>query len=558
MHNPILTLWRHWRRRIRKPRLARPRLSPLTKRILAVNVISLLVLLAGMLYLDQSRKSLIRSEREALQNQAKIFADVLGEVAVSSNPDSGASLSQQTARDIIRRSIPPSFARARLYDANGNLLLDSRMLGGRKGRRNSIVQIETLDKSQTDIAPFRFLGSILDGLGMQTTWSWQHLPVYSESTPPKAKDYPEVMAALDGQSTTVLRRLREEGDIILTAAVPIQHYRQVVGVLLISKTGEQIEQIMAEIWAAILQIFILALAVTLLLSMYLANALSRPILKLADAARRMRQSRNRSVAIPDLSARQDEIGELSTALRELTQALWQRLDAIENFAADVAHEIKNPLNSLRSAVETANRITDPASQKKLLAIILDDVQRLDRLITDIAEASRVDSDLSKAETKNFAPIDLLAQLLELYRPLAAARRVRLELLADPTQHVILHGVPGRLTQVLRNILDNALSFSPPDGVITVEIKPNTAQTAIIISDAGPGIPPDRLDKIFDRFYTDRPSGEKFGQHSGLGLSIARQIIAAMGGVLLAENIIGGDGKTAGARFIINLPSSQGS
>ncbi len=553
MRISTITRWRRWAR-TRRPGLGRFRLSPLTKRILAVNAISLLVLLAGLLYVDQYRKSLLRNEIETMQSQARLLADVLGEVAFEQSADGQTLLRPQATRDLIRRILTPSMVRARVFDRFGNVIVDSRSLGGRKGRRNSIVQIETLDrKQQRQTTPLQFLGEALDEFGMQTAWSWRRLPAYVESNPTRAKDYSEVIQAMGGESGSMVRRLENEGDLILTVAVPIQHYRQVLGVMLVSKTGEHIEAVMGEIWAAILKIFLFALLVTAALSVYLASTLSRPILRLADAAKRMRQSRNRAIAIPDLSRRQDEIGELSIALRELTRALWDRLDAIEHFAADVAHEIKNPLNSLRSAVETAARIADPTKQKQLLAIILDDVQRLDRLITDIAEASRVDSDISKADTKHFDAIELLAQIIGAYRPTALQRQVRIELFADPTDTCMLNGVPSRMVQVVRNLLDNALSFSPRDGVIGVTMQPMPGQLHIAITDQGPGIPPDRLDKIFDRFYTDRPSGEKFGLHSGLGLSISRQVIVAMGGTLQAENIIGADGKITGARFIITLP-----
>lgn len=542
--------WRQWRRQ-------RPRVSPLTKRILAVNALPLLVLFAGLLYMDQYRQSLLQSELDTLQAQARLLADVLGEVAISPIGDAQMELAAKPASDLIRRILTPGAARARLFDRSGNQIIDSRSLGARKGRRNSLIQIENLaEQPAGGASPWQGMGELLDSWGMRTAWSWRRLPVYTETDPPRAQDYAEVLAAMSGERTTAVYRAFDDRDLVLTAALPIQHYRQVLGVLLVSKTGEHIETVMAEIWAAILKIFLVALVVTLLLSLYLASTLSRPILRLADAARRMRHTRNRAVVIPDLRARQDEIGELSTALRDLTQALWDRLDAIEHFAADVAHEIKNPLNSLRSAVETARRVTDPQQQKQLWTIIVHDVQRLDRLITDIAEASRVDSDLSKATNQDFAVIELLAQVIEAYRHTTSARHVRIELLADPTAPCMVHGVPGRLAQVIRNVLDNALSFSPPDGVIAVSVQPAAEQCRITIADQGPGIPSDRLDKIFDRFYTDRPAGEKFGQHSGLGLSISRQIVVAMGGTVMAENTVDSAGKITGAQFTITLPGTS--
>ncbi len=539
----------------KKRRKFKPRISPLTKRVLAVNSISLLVLFAGLLYMDQYRKSLLQTEIASLTIQARIFADTLGELAVEEITDSNSSLMIQPARDVIRRIVPPTRARARLFDARGNLLIDSRAMGGRKGKSNSIVQIEALRKDSPGMSfsLSRAIGNALDEIGMQTSWSLHHMPVYAERTPQLAKDYAEVADALSGNIQSAVRRLDGDDDLIITVAVPVQHYKQVLGALMVSKTGEDIEKIMGEVWYAILQVFLFALVVTLLLSAYLAGTLSRPMVKLADAANRMRMTKNRHIQIPDFAARNDEIGDLSIAMRDLTRALWDRLDAIERFAADVAHEIKNPLNSLRSAVETIARIDDAKKQKQLMQIVLDDIARLDRLITDISEASRVDSDISKAQTKTIDVIKLLAPLVQMYGEWRKKSNVRVDLFVDPTQQFYVMGIESRIIQVMRNLLDNAISFSPKDGIVGVHIDNDRNQIAISITDQGPGIPNDRLDKIFDRFYTDRPSDEKFGQHSGLGLSISRQIIAAMGGTLHGENIIDTNGKVAGAKFVVTLP-----
>ncbi|WP_343714225.1 HAMP domain-containing sensor histidine kinase, partial [Inquilinus sp.] len=293
-----------------------------------------------------------------------------------------------------------------------------------------------------------------------------------------------------------------------------------------------------------------ALGVTIILSLYLAGTITRPIRRLARAAERVQQGRGRKIEIPDMSGRRDEIGELASALRAMTAALWTRIDAIERFAADVSHEIKNPLTSLRSAVETTARITDPAQQRRLMAIILEDVQRLDRLITDISDASRLDAELSRAETGTVDIARMLGMLTELYKTTLEDTGIKVSLSLPPGSALTVPGIEDRLVQVFRNLITNAISFSPPDGAITLRARREGAWVIATIEDDGPGIPPAKLEAIFDRFYTERPAGEKFGTHSGLGLSISKQIITAHRGQIFAENREG----RPGARFTVKIPA----
>jgi two-component system, OmpR family, sensor histidine kinase ChvG len=304
----------------------------------------------------------------------------------------------------------------------------------------------------------------------------------------------------------------------------------------------------------LLRIFSAALLVTVLLSFYLAGTIVRPIRRLAGAAERARGRRAR-VEIPDFTRRGDEIGDLSGSLREMTDALWQRMSAIESFAADVAHEIKNPLSSLRSAVETAVRIEDPANQRRLMAIILDDVERLDRLITDISDASRLDAELGRLEVE---PIDIAA-MLEALAGLHESTRTEgaPHLVLEPSDRnrpLIVPGIETRLSQVFRNLIANAVSFSPPLGEIRLTARHDGRAVLITVEDQGPGIPDEKLTAIFDRFYTERPLGEKFGTHSGLGLSISKQIVEAHRGMIWAENRKDARGACIGARFCIRLPA----
>jgi two-component system sensor histidine kinase ChvG len=260
-------------------------------------------------------------------------------------------------------------------------------------------------------------------------------------------------------------------------------------------------------------------------------------------------------AIPDLTARGDEIGDLSAALREMTEALSRRLDSIDRFAADVAHELKNPLTSLKSAVETAARVPDPAVREKLMAIVLDDVARLDRLITDIAGASRLDAELSRAQAEPVDLAEILDGLVDALASVAKPEQARPVLAREGHGPFAIMGIADRLGQVFRNVIANAQSFSPAGGTVRVALRRIGDFVVVSVDDDGPGIPADKLESIFERFYSERPADEKFGTHSGLGLSISRQIVEAHGGTIAAENRMTPTGSVAGARFVIRLPAA---
>ncbi|MCG8543505.1 MAG: HAMP domain-containing histidine kinase, partial [Alphaproteobacteria bacterium] len=344
---------------------------------------------------------------------------------------------------------------------------------------------------------------------------------------------------------------------MLTVAIPVQRYRQVIGVLLLSKDGLEIESSVRGIRLTVLAVFAGALIVTILLSLYLARTIARPVLRLAAAAERVRRGYGPSTQqIPDFTERGDEIGELSGVLRDMTDALHQRLDAIERFAADVSHEIKNPLTSLRSAVETAARIPDVERQKELMSVIVDDVQRLDRLITDISNASRLDAELSRAETDTVDIGQMLRTLATMHETTRAPGAPTLTVEIPEGADLRVSGVEDRLVQVMRNLIANAVSFSPPDGAIRIGAARTNGDIELVVEDDGPGIPESKIDTIFDRFYSERPKGEKFGEHSGLGLSISKQIIDAHRGTIRAENRYSEDcqKRVLGARFIVRLPA----
>ncbi|MEZ5648328.1 MAG: stimulus-sensing domain-containing protein [Alphaproteobacteria bacterium] len=525
----------------------RPRISPLIRPIFAVNLVALGLLGFGLLFLDDYEKGLVRSEQGSMRTQAIIIAGALGEGAVIGSGFIQA-LDPESAAALIRRLVEPTNLRARLYRRDGELIADSRVLSG---YGSGSVEIEDLPPPVTNNPFRRFVFATYDFI--VRLFPQRHTESVDRQVLLRASDFEEVRRAQNGEISERLRR-PPDGGLLLTVAVPVQRYRQVVGVLLLSQNGVRIQDGVRAVRLDILRVFGISMGVTLLLSLYLAGRIARPLRRLAAAADRVRAGHGRlDEPIPDLTQRGDEIGELSGALREMTTALWRRMDAIERFAADVAHEIKNPLTSVRSAMETAARIEDPERVKKLMAIVLDDVQRLDRLISDISDASRIDAELSRAES---APVNIgrmLETLADVYSEiLADGLRLQLNVLNSENLDVI--GIEGRLVQVLRNLIGNAISFSPPHGIIFLEGRRDGRFVRVQVSDDGPGIPEDKLEKIFERFYSARPEGEKFGTHSGLGLSISKQIIEAHGGRMWAENRRGAEGKICGARFIVRLPT----
>jgi len=533
------------------------RVSPLTVRILAVNLIAPLMLLAGLLYLDQYERGLLQAELDALKVQADLIGAAVGEGAVAAAVDPNSNgrilatiheLDPEPARAMVRRLAALGAVRARLFDPNGLLVADSRRLVG-PGGEVQVVDLEPPDPVSV-VGTFR---RIYDWISSSLRFS-DPLPQYVERREQTAADYDEVVEAIEiGVPATKVRRLDRDRRI-LSAAVPVTYYKTMVGALLVSRTDTAIEQSLFEVRLAILKLFVGILLITVTISFYLARAIVRPIRRLALAAERVRGGRGRRTIIPDLSHRDDEIGDLTVSLRAMTETLWTRMDATERFAADVAHEIKNPLTSLRSVVETVSRVQDPAQQRRLLPILQDDVARLDRLISDISDASRLDAELSRVEADDMPLRPVLRTLLDVYGPAGEDRGVTLKLDIPPHDDLMVRGVEDRLVQIIRNLLGNALSFSSEGGTIYLRGGRDGDWVTVAVEDEGPGIPPGKEEAVFERFYTERPQGEKFGSHSGLGLSISRQIAEAHQGTLVAENILDGNGRIAGARFTLSLPA----
>jgi two-component system, OmpR family, sensor histidine kinase ChvG len=552
--------------------------SSLTRRILVLNLAALGVLVSGILYLNQFREGLIDARVESLMTQGEIIAAAIAASATVStdsitvDPEkllemqAGQTISPtddsieamefpinpERVAPVLRRLISPTRTRARIYDRDANLMLDSQHLyAGGQVLRFDLPPLDDDDES--------YLGRFLNWTA--SLFSRSDLPVYLEPPGGNGAAFPEVMTALTGGSSTIVR-MNEQGGLVVSVAVPVQRFRAVLGVLQLSTQGSDIDRIVQGERLAIVRVFSVAAFVTALLSMLLASTIANPLRRLAAAAVRVRRGVRTREEIPDYSGRQDEIGNLSTALRDMTSALYARIEAIESFAADVSHELKNPLTSLRSAVETLPLAKSPDSQKRLMDIIQHDVKRLDRLITDISDASRLDAELARQDSQK---VDLKALLTNLVAATSEVRRnktveINLDVgkLPGGKRSYTIPGHDLRIGQVVTNLLENARSFVPEgSGKISVKLEPTADFMRILVEDNGPGISSENTDRIFERFYTDRPAGEAFGQNSGLGLSISRQIVQAHGGTINAENIMDGStGKVLGARFIVLLPTQS--
>ncbi|WP_140708489.1 sensor histidine kinase [Mesorhizobium sp. B2-8-5] len=551
--------------------------SSLTRRILFLNLAGLAVLVTGILYLNTFRDGLIDARVESLMTQGEIIAGAIAASAtvetdsISIDPEkllelqAGESLgpgsdqldnldfpiNPERVAPVLRRLISPTRTRARIYDRDANLLLDSRHLYS----RGQILRYDLppVDDEQPGVVEQveKFIFDFFRN---------KDLPVYHEQPGGNGAAFPEVVKALTGSPSTIVR-VSEQGEQIVSVAVPIQRFRAVLGVLMLSTEGGDIDKIVAAERKAILRVFGVAALVTAILSMLLASTIANPLRRLSAAAVRVRRGVKNREEIPDFSDRQDEIGNLSIAVRDMTNALYARIEAIESFAADVSHELKNPLTSLRSAVETLPLAKNENSRGRLMEIIQHDVRRLDRLITDISDASRLDAELAREDAatvdlKKFTT-DLIAVSREATRNKKAVEiELKVAKLPAGAKGYFVVGHDLRIGQVITNLIENARSFVPDEhGHIAISLARAGKFNIITVDDNGPGIRAEKIDRIFERFYTDRPAGEAFGQNSGLGLSISRQIVEAHGGTLTAENIPGTKpGEIKGARFVVTLPA----
>jgi two-component system sensor histidine kinase ChvG len=527
----------------RRPR----RFSRLSVRIMALSIFPVATIFGGLLYVGAYERSLVEAELNALGAQARLFAGAVAETAVTPGAPDERRIDLKLAAGVMRQLANATNARARLFDRDGNLLVDTRALNRPDIREEELPTHSTRRWLANQIvALYEWFFNLL-------ARDRESVPYYREGADESANDYVEVQSALAGEARSFIRRTTS-GEFVLFFAAPVQSYKSIDGALLLSTSAHDISRSVRQVRLDILRIIAVVSVFTTMMAFYLGRSIARPINRLAAAADAMRRSKSRQVTIPDFTEREDEIGDLSAALDNLTKDLWHRLDAIEAFAADVAHEIKNPLASMKSAIETVTRIKDPEKQERLLEMIREDVERLDRLITDISRASRLDSELSRLETRPVDVSRILGALADIRNTAAASSdgRPTVKLALPARDKLMARADEDRLVQVMQNVIVNAESFSSPASVITIGVALDGGYVRITIDDQGPGIPPGKEKDIFRRFYTERPAGEKFGTHSGLGLSISKQIVEAMGGTIHAENLKHPNGDVAGARFVIRL------
>ncbi len=554
------------------------RLAPasLTARIALINILGLVILAIGILYFNQFRQGLINARVQSLLVQGQIIAAAVAGSATADtssiviNPDSlddsdgnadaeqsslDFPISPETAGPVLKRLLANTTIRAQIIDTGGNMVVDSSYLYG----GNDIVQ--------TNISP---LGAGTENFGSRNInrvldWFFAYdYPIHADYGLDSNNEVPEVKAALNGASVSIVR-LNDNREIIVLVSVPVQRFRAVLGALILSTQGGEIDGVLRAERRVVLYTFGFAAFVALMLSALLAATIASPIRKLSAAADRVRRGINKRVEIPDFTGRSDEIGQLSGSLRDMTGALYTRIEAIEAFAADVSHELKNPLTSLRSAVETLGFVKTDEQRKRLIEIVVDDVKRMDRLITDISDASRLDAELARNETRPVDLSKLLGSIVNLANEMGKDGEAEILLVVQPvteknkaaTKYTVL-GNDSRLGQVFRNLIDNARSFTTPNTKVYVRVRRLGDDVEIRVEDHGPGILPENLERVFERFYTDRPV-QHFGRNSGLGLAISRQVVEAHKGSIIAENRLGKaqsdqDRAVLGARFVVRIPA----
>ncbi len=536
--------------------------SSLTRRIVVLNLAALVALITGILFLNQWRAGLIDARVQSLRVQGEIISAAIAASAtvdsdvISVNPDrllefqadgpfSPLSffdptlefpISPERVAPLLRNLVTPTRTRARIYDRDGLLILDSASI---------YVAGEVIAHRKTEANAPNFL---------QVSWNrfltWvpgEEFPIYQEYDDSEGTRYPEVRAALTGAPADIVR-VDQEAKLLISVAVPIQRSRATVGALLLSTQSGEIDAIIASERVNVLRLGLIAVTVTIVLSLFLARTIAGPMRRLSAAAEKVQSSKLTRAEIPDFTDRPDEIGHLSGALRSMTEALFDRIEDIERFAADVAHELKNPLTSLRSAVETLPLTKNQSDRDRLAAIILHDVQRLDRLISDISNASRLDAELARDSSECVQIADVTQAMISMHEDNANTRDISIVFDNRGDFPPLVQGQDSRLAQVLSNLIDNAISFSPPRGKVTVAIETGISDVSVFIMDEGEGIRGE-VGQIFERFYTDRPMAENFGNHSGLGLSISRQIILAHDGTINAQN----RADRSGAIFSFTLP-----
>jgi|GEM_PF-31874 len=548
--------------------------ASLLRRILISNLMGFFILLGGILYLGWFHTWLIDAKPDALKTQGKIIADAIAanatvvreHIVLDPNklpdtpdappqqfPDDGLaalelSIHPEEVTPILRKLIQPTNTRARVYARDGTLIVDT---------ARSLAQWTALRNEQSEKQHPK----------TQNVWTMltryffkEPIPVYQEIGSSNGMAYKEVRAALAGEERSMLL-LNKKGEQIVSMALPIRRFKNVQGVLLLSTLPGQIDKILREERTVILILAAVALLASVVTSLLLARTVAGPMRRLSAAAEQVSRNIAAPQQLPELADRNDEVGQMAGAFQAMTAALYKRIEASEKFAADVAHELKNPLTAARSTAESLGFAKTQEERDELIAQIQGELKRLNRLITDVSNASRLDAELARKETRTIDVTTMLRNVVTIFRDIIGADSRRIELVIAPEPYngaYFIVGDEGRLGQVLTNLFDNAVSFSPEGGVVTVRARISGPFVEILVEDQGPGIPPDRLEVIFDRFYSDRPATDQSrGKNSGLGLSISREIALSHGGQIVADNRYeagaGPGAQPAGACFILRLP-----
>ena len=519
-------------------------LSRLGATIILTNLLALSVVIGGMFAITENRRGLVDAKVDSLSAQAEIIANIITETAVYGDAP-GPEMDRDAAREVLRRLsglYVPDETRALLHAPGPVRIADSDLIAG------DVDQIELPpldDQPDTLIAKLQDLSrGLMERIG-QLFLSAQDREALDRTLADEVRE-----AFQTGEAQSGVRR-DPDGGRVVSVTIPIQLIQAVVGT--VTYESYDLDALIAQERAAILPYVLVAAAVSLVMALVLTIQIAWPVRRLAEAAREVRLAGGRRVPLPDMKGRRDEIGDMGRAFTQMTNALYDRLDAIEAFAADVSHEIKNPLTSIRSASEILPLAKDDAKRARLIDVIQHDVKRLDRLITDISNASRLDAELAREDLETVDLVVLLNDLASLQNdPDANAPRVSVS--HDSERHWV-RGHEHPLSRVFINLIENAVTFSPAQSVVKITIERGPGQThQVRVDDDGPGIPEDNREAIFDRFYTQRPKGAAFGAHSGLGLAIARQIVTAHGGQIEAANRLDDQGTVLGACFTVTLPA----
>ncbi len=503
--------------------------------IVLLNLLGLIIIISGSLIADEIRQGLVHARLESLTTQGELIANVIDQVATAGDPS--PELQPDAAEGVLSALFIPRDQRARLFSAEGRLLADSDVVADR-------VDVAPLPPARR---PGQSLRRALFGALARA----DPFGVRREETARRQLDH-ELNLALSGQTVSDVR-FDQDGRRVVSVSIPIRHVRQVLGVLTLE--ASDVDQVIAAQRRALVPFILIAVGVALGSSILLTRLIALPVMRLARAADQVRLFRARAIALPDLDRRRDELGDLARSLAAMTQSLADRMTAIERYAADVAHELRNPMTSIRSAAETLEIARTEAARRKLLSILGQDINRMDRLITDISNASRLDAELARDTPQRIDIARLLAEVCQFYEATAKPGQAHVRFTAATGESALAYGRDGPLSQVFRNLIDNARSFSQPDGEVRVALQVTREEVMVTVEDDGPGIPSESMETIFERFYTSRPKGAAFGGNSGLGLAIARQIVETHGGRIWAENRLEA-GEVVGARFVVATPRTR--